>query len=92
MIWFVVFLVLMIPLVAVITDSPLGKALASRLERTDGDGGRDEMTKRLAALEREVERLNDEVGRLEEGTEFLQRLLEERGTERKEIGPGESGS
>lgn len=90
MIWWVVVFLLMIPLVAVISDSPLGRALASRVERPKGTE-RDELERRIVALEREVDRLGGEVGRLEEGTEFLQRLLRDRGTAGKELGSGESG-
>ncbi|MFW6078016.1 MAG: hypothetical protein ACOC8B_03790 [Gemmatimonadota bacterium] len=87
--WWVVILVLLIPLIAVISDSPLGRALASRLERPP-QADRGQLEERLGMLEREVERLSGEVERLEEGTHFLQRLLEERGPRRREIGPGES--
>jgi cell division protein FtsB len=76
--WFLIVLIaLMIPLTAVILDSQLGRALAARLERgrpADADG----VDRRLAALETEVERLAREIHRLEEESEFLQRLLEGR--------------
>jgi hypothetical protein len=76
MMWLVFVLVLLIPLLAVILDSHLGRALARRIE--DGGPGAD----RLAALETEVERLTREVERLSEQTEFVDRLLEERRTDR----------
>lgn len=73
MMWSVfLILVLLIPLAAVILDSRLGRALASRVE----GGGPDNA--RLAALETEVERLSKELQRLQEQTEFVTRLLEER--------------
>ncbi|HEX7120452.1 MAG TPA: hypothetical protein VF212_16790 [Longimicrobiales bacterium] len=72
-------LALLIPLVAVILDSQLGRALAARLER-DRVGGA--VADRLAALEGEVDRLTREMRRLEEETEFLHRLLE------RKPGPG----
>lgn len=68
-------LVLLIPLLAVVLDSQLGRALARRVER----GGRrldEAVVERIAALEAEVERLNGEVHRLREANEFLHRLLE----------------
>lgn len=88
--WSLVFLiVLLIPLLAVLTDSPLGRALAKRVEQ--GDRVDDDSARRLEALEDEVERLTDEVERLREGTEFLQRLLLERPDPPKELESGEPG-
>ena len=80
--WIVVILALMIPLVAVILDSHLGRAVADYIARQTGGssqvgGGTDiGMARRLAALETEVERLNREILRLEEETTFLHKLLE----------------
>lgn len=82
MMWIVFVLVLLIPLLAVILDSHLGRALARRIE--DGGPGSD----RLAALEAEVERLTRELERLREQTEFVDRLLEERRTDRLPGGDG----
>lgn len=73
MMWSVfLILVLLIPLVAVVLDSRLGRALARRIE----GGSRDD--ERVAALEAEVERLGSQLERLTEQTEFVSRLLEER--------------
>jgi hypothetical protein len=72
----VLLVALMIPLVAVILDSQVGRAIAARLE-----GGRGPETlsdRRLAALEGELDRVNRELQRLDEETQFLQRLLEEK--------------
>lgn len=80
--WIVVILALMIPLVAVILDSHLGRAVADYIARQTGGqttvgGGTDVGTaRRLTALENEVERLNGEIVRLEEETTFLHKLLE----------------
>ena len=79
MMWSVILiLVLLIPLTAVVLDSRLGRALANRIE-----GGSPENA-RVAALEAEVDRLATELERLQEETEFVTRLLEERteGTDR----------
>lgn len=78
MMWFaLIFLVLLIPLAAVVLDSQLGRALASRLE-TRRDPGVDGVERRVAVLESEVERLGMEVQRLEEESRFLRRLLADR--------------
>jgi len=81
------FLALLIPLIAVILDSQLGRALAARIERDREAGGA--LNERIAALEGEVDRLSREVQRLEEQTEFLHRLLEKKSTPSGALGPGE---
>jgi cell division protein FtsB len=73
----IVVLALLIPLVAVVLDSQLGRALAARLERQARVPDPGEAS-RLAALETEVERLGREIQRLEEQGDFLQRLLQEK--------------
>lgn len=76
MLFLIVLLVaLMIPLVAVILDSQVGRAIAARLE-----GGRaDSLSeRRLATLEGEIDRLAREVQRLDEESAFLHRLLDEK--------------
>jgi hypothetical protein len=75
-------LVLLIPLLAVILDSQLGRALARRIE-----GGSPESA-RLARIEAELDRLTAEVGRLQEQAEFTTKLLEER-REAGRLPPGE---
>ena len=73
----IVVLVLLIPILAIVLDSDMGKAIARRVERGRralGDGGSHE---RLVYLESEVERLGKEVGRLEEESLFLHKLLAE---------------
>ncbi len=75
-------LVLLIPLLAVILDSQLGRALARRVEGGAPDSAR------LARLEAELDRLTAEVERLQEQAEFTTRLLEERGREGR-LPPGE---
>jgi cell division protein FtsB len=76
----VLLVALMIPLTAVILDSQVGRALAARLERDRELGGGDGASRRLSALEAEVERLAREVERLEEESTFLHRLLEQKPT------------
>ena len=73
---------LCIPIVAIIMDSPFARALAGRLEHNrsagtlPGNGGVDELQRRLDVLEGEVEMLQAAVTRLGEENQFLQQLLE----------------
>lgn len=79
MLFLVIFLVLLIPLTAIVLDSRLGQALAARLERGEGPGGAPEVTQeRIAWLESEVERLGTELERLNEESHFVQELLADR--------------
>ncbi len=72
-------LVLLIPILAIVLDSPVGRALAGRMERRGlSSGGEDLTSERLTYLEGEVERLNTEVRRLEEESQFLSQLLSDR--------------
>lgn len=86
----VIILALMIPLLAVVLDSQIVRALASRLDPgkkpTDS-----ELEPRLAALEAELERLVQDVRRLEEETQFTQQLLENRTGSGGTLPPGETG-
>ncbi|MDA0330137.1 MAG: hypothetical protein O2958_14170 [Gemmatimonadetes bacterium] len=71
-------LVVLIPLLAIVLDSQVGRALASRLERRSLDGSSDLTAERLAYLEGEMERLTSEVLRLDEEGQFVHKLLTER--------------
>lgn len=73
---YILLFVLIIAMTSIILDSQLGRALAKRLERPETRGAVDDG--RVDALEAEVERLAQELARLEEQGEFLQRLLAER--------------
>lgn len=86
---FIILLALMIPLLAVVLDSQLGRALAARLERPVR-GESEAVAKRLAALEAEVDRLSREVERLEAQSDFLQRLLESKPATGGTLPAGES--
>jgi hypothetical protein len=91
--WIILILALMIPLIAVVLDSHLGRALADYVLKRGGEtldaGG---VNKRLAALETEVERLNAEVLRLEEETSFLHKLLESKPQANPQLPPGSEPS
>jgi len=78
---------LMIPITAILVDSPLGRSIARRLEGRgdEGSGGggsrgggeslRD-LQHKVDALESEVEELNRSLSATREELQFLQRLLE----------------
>jgi hypothetical protein len=73
---------LCIPIVAILLDSPVGRALAARLERlpspTPDDAGTvAELERRLHLLEGDVEIMHHTVTQLREESQFLQSLLEE---------------
>ena len=84
MIWaFVLFAALMIPLTAVVLDSPAFQAWAGR-RRGVQDGLDPSLAKNLQALEDKVETLESELGaanreiaQLKESQQFFQRLLED---------------
>ncbi len=76
----VLLLVLFIPIFAILTDSPLGRALARRLEgRNAPPPELSEVAQRLELLSGEVEDLTRAVETLKEENQFVQRLLEEGG-------------
>jgi hypothetical protein len=94
MIWFAVvlaLLALMIPIIAIVLDSQLGRAIAGRFEKGPHQIGDDSTMRRVAQLEAEVERLNGQLQRIEEETTFLHRLLESKPAP-KELPPGEHTS
>jgi len=71
-------LVVLIPLLAIVLDSQVGRAFASRLERRGLDVRTDLTAERIAYLEGEIERLSNEVMRLDEEGQFVHKLLTER--------------
>lgn len=76
----VLLLVLLIPIFAILTDSPLGRALARRLEgRTAAPPELTELLQRVELLSGEVDDLTRTVETLKEEHQFMQRLLEEGG-------------
>ena len=80
--------ILFVTLSAIVLDSQVGRAIAARLEQNP-KGIDVSQVSRLNALESEVERLSREVGRLEEETVFLHKLLEDRP---RELPPGDSNA
>jgi hypothetical protein len=73
----VLLVALMIPFIGIVIDSPIGRALARRLEGPEqippaiGD-----LAKKVDLLEAEVDDLNRAVKSLEDESQFLRRLLE----------------
>ena len=57
----ILILVVLIPLLAIVLDSSVGRALASRLELRSLDGPSDLMAERITFLESEMERLTSEM-------------------------------
>jgi hypothetical protein len=85
----ILLLVLLIPILAIVLDSQVGRALASRLERRGLEQPADLLLDRLGYLEGEVDRLAEEVTRLDEESGFLHKLLEERPGGAGALPPGE---
>jgi len=82
-------LVLLIPILAIVLDSPVGRALAGRMERRGlSSGGEDATSERLSYLEGEVERLTTEMRKLQEESQFLNQLLTDRPAS-KALPPGD---
>lgn len=70
--------VLTIPALAVLIDSPVGRALARRVEGPQPvPGDLAELAKKVELLEGEVDDLHRAVEQLQEENQFLQRLIEE---------------
>ncbi len=70
---------LLIPVAAILVDSPLGRSVARRMEgRTEGPPPElRDMQRKVELLESEVEDLNRSVAGMREELQFMQRLLED---------------
>jgi hypothetical protein len=67
---------LLIPIMGIVVDSPIGRALARRLEGpSQVPPGLDDLAKKVDLLEAEVDDLNRSVQALQDENAFLQRLL-----------------
>ena len=81
-----VFVALMIPIVAILVDSPLGRSIARRLEGGANSGGElQDLNRKVELLEGEVEELHRSLTGMKDELQFVQRLLEKPKT------PGSSG-
>jgi uncharacterized protein YlxW (UPF0749 family) len=70
---------LLIPVAAILVDSPLGRSVARRMEgRTEGPPPElRDMQRKVELLESEIEDLNRSVSGMREELQFMQRLLED---------------
>ena len=76
---------LLIPVAAILVDSPLGRSFARRMDegRGDGPGGGGglpelrEIKRKVELLETEVEDLNRTIAGMRDEVQFMQRLLED---------------
>lgn len=79
MVWLVILAALMIPLTAVVLDSPVLRAWADRRHGIGGEmpGDVKDLVKKVAVLETELDAVGRQVAQLQESQQFLQRLLED---------------
>ena len=69
---------LLIPILGIVIDSPIGRAIARRVEGPQAvPEDLDQLIKKVELLELEVDDLNRSVDRLKEENVFMQRLLED---------------
>jgi hypothetical protein len=68
-------LVLCIPILAILMDSSIAKAIANRIDRRDLTEPDRLYSERIRYLESEVERLSNDVTRLQDESQFVQKLL-----------------
>jgi predicted PurR-regulated permease PerM len=72
-----VFVALMIPIVAILVDSPLGRSIARRLEGgATGSGELQDLSRKVELLEGEVEELHRSLTGMKDELQFVQHLLE----------------
>jgi predicted PurR-regulated permease PerM len=82
-----VFVALMIPIVAILVDSPLGRSMARRLEGgSEGNAAVQDLHRKVDLLEGEMEELHRSIAGMKDELQFVQRLLE------KPKSSGSSGS
>jgi uncharacterized SAM-binding protein YcdF (DUF218 family) len=74
----ILLIALLIPIIAIVADSPIGRALARRLEGPEqAPPALAELAKKIELLEAEVDDLARSVQTLQDENAFLQRLLED---------------
>ncbi len=90
MIWAgVVLLLLLIPILAIVLDSEIGKAFARRISRGGGEE-RSALSGRLEELEAEIRYISETMTALQEETRFVRSLIEKpKEGPGAELGPGD---
>src|SRR5216110_1701492 len=94
----VLLVALMIPITAILLDSPLGRSFARRLEgQGDGGGagsgaGVRKLEQRVEALETDLEDLNRSIAGMREELQLVQGLLEDPGKKSRPTRPRQSRS
>jgi hypothetical protein len=84
---------LLIPIMGIVLDSPIGRALARRLEGAPpAPPALNDLVKKVDTLEAEVEQLNRTVESLQEETAFLHRLLADPSAPSRSTLPPPSGT
>ena len=84
----IVLVALMIPVVAILADSPIGRALGRRLEGpADSPTALLDVARKVEQLEGEVEDLQAALEGIREENRFLQRLLEDQSARRSTLPP-----
>ena len=85
---FVLVLIIMIPVLAIVIDSPVGQALARRI--SSGEQGDRDAGSRIEVMEADIRYLTETVESLREESEFLRSLIEGRSEDapRLEAGSG----
>ncbi len=79
---------LLIPIMGIVVDSPIGRALARRLEGPqETPPGVAELAKKVDLLEAEVDDLTRSVQSLQDENAFLQRLLADPSSRRSTLPP-----
>jgi hypothetical protein len=78
-VWLVIFVALMIPLTAVVLDSPVVRSFVDRRGGGAADAPQDikELTQKVGVIEAELEVVNRQLAQLQEEQQFLQRLIED---------------
>lgn len=70
---------LLIPIMGIVIDSPIGRALGRRIEGPEPQVAPpvSDLQRRLDVLEGEVEEMSSQIRQLQEENQFFQKLLEE---------------
>lgn len=86
----VLLVALLIPILGIVIDSPIGRAIARRLEGAEQvPAALGDLARKVELLESEMDDLTRTVQNLQEENQFLQRLIEE-GPQRPSLPPGSS--